>query len=191
MRASTKRILSIMVSAFLLIAVVVVYVKLIKPAYSDLQKLRGEIQAQNNLLAEQTQAVSQVQNLISQLQEQNVTKFQEQISMVLPITEGVPQALSQYQSIAQASGLNLQSVGLNYLAIKTIASDTALARGVGSIRFKLKLLGSYEAMKTFSQTIETNVRLTDVVSFKISRTGQPGQNLYLNEIVVDSYYQSH
>lgn len=189
MRASTKRILSIMVSALLLIAAIFVYVKLIKPVYADIQKLRGEIQARNNLLKEQTHAVSQIQNLISQLQDQNITKFQEQISLVLPITESAPQALNQYQAIAQASGLGIQSVGLNYLAIKTIVSDTALTKGIGTIRFKLKLLGSYEAMKAFSQAIETNVRLTDVVNSKISRTGQIGQNLYLNEIVVDSYYQ--
>ena len=105
MRASTKRILSIMISALLLIAVAVIYVELIKPAYSSIQNLRGEIQARNNLLEEQNHAVSQVQNLISQLQDQNIAKFQEQISLVLPTTESVPQALSQYQAIAQASGL--------------------------------------------------------------------------------------
>ncbi len=190
MRASTKRILSIMMSAILLIAVVVVYVKLIQPVYSDVQKLRGEIQARQNLLQDQSQAVTQVQNLISQLQNQNITQFQEQISLVLPTSESVPQALSQYQAIAQASGLSIQSVGLNYLAIKPAATDINLAKGIGTDRFKLKVLGPYEAIKTFFQTIETNVRLTDLVSFKISRTGQPGQNLYLNEIVVDSYYQA-
>ena len=66
MRASTKRILSIMISASLLIAVMIIYVKLIQPAYSDIQNLRGEIQARNNLLEEQNHAVNQVQNLISQ-----------------------------------------------------------------------------------------------------------------------------
>ncbi len=191
MRASTKRILSIIVSAALMVTVIVVFIKLIKPAYLEVQKLRGEIEARANLLKEQTNAVSQVQNLISQLQTQNVTQFQEQISLVLPLTESVPQALSQYQAIAQAGGLSIQSIGLNYLAIKPPVSNIGLAKGRGTVRFKLKVLGSYEAMKTFTQAIETNVRLTDLVSFKISRTGQPGQNLYLNEIVVDSYYQSH
>ena len=178
-----------MISAILLIAVVIVYVKLIQPAYSDVQKLRGEIQAQQNLLQDQSQAVTQVQNLISQLQNQNIAQFQEQISLVLPTSESVPQALSQYQAIAQASGLSIQSVGLSYLAIKPAATDINLAKGIGTDRFKLKVLGPYEAIKTFFQAIETNVRLTDLVSFKISRIGQPGQNLYLNEIVVDSYYQ--
>ncbi|MEK7574458.1 MAG: hypothetical protein AAB514_02945 [Patescibacteria group bacterium] len=191
MRASTKRILSIMISALLLIAVAVIYVELIKPAYSSIQNLRGEIQARNNLLEEQNHAVSQVQNLISQLQDQNIAKFQEQISLVLPTTESVPQALSQYQAIAQASGLSIQSVGINYLAIKPAVSDIGLAKGIGTDRFKLKLLGSYEAMRAFFQAIETNVRLTDLATFKINRAGQSGQNLYLGEIVVDSYYQSN
>ncbi|OGG43382.1 hypothetical protein A3G50_02420 [Candidatus Jorgensenbacteria bacterium RIFCSPLOWO2_12_FULL_42_11] len=191
MRASTKRILSIMISASLLIAVMIIYVKLIQPAYSDIQNLRGEIQARNNLLEEQNHAVNQVQNLISQLQDQNITKFQEQISLVLPTTESVPQALGQYQAIAQASGLSIQSVGVNYLAIKPVASDAGLAKGIGTERFKLKLLGPYEAMRNFFQAIETNVRLADLVTFKINRTGQSGQNLYLNEIVVDNYYQSN
>lgn len=191
MKASTKRILSILISVSLMIAIVVIFVKLIKPAYSELQNLRGEIQARAVLLQDQNKAVSQVQNLISQLQEQNIFQFQEQISLVFPLTESVPQALSQYQAIAQANGLNVQSAGLNYLAIKPSATNVSLAKGIGTIRFKLKLLGTYEALKSFAQAIETNVRLTDVVSFKISRAGQIKQNLYLNEIVVDSYYQSH
>lgn len=190
MRASTKRILSILTSALLMIAVVVIYIKLIKPDYTDVQKLRGEIQARKNLLEEQTNAVRQVQELISQLQNQNITHFQEEISLILPLTESIPQAVDQYQAVARAAGLSIQSIGLNYLAIKPAASDTGLAKGIGTIRFKLKLLGSYEGMKVFSQAIETNVRLTDLVDFKINRTAQPGQNLYLNEITVDSYYQS-
>lgn len=177
-----------MVSVLLLIAVLIIYVELIKPAYSDIQKLRGEIQFRNNLIKEQNHAVNQVQNLISQLQNQDIVKFQEQISLVLPTTESVPQALSQYQAIAQASGLSIQSVGINSLAIKPAVG---LARGIGTNRFKLKLFGSYEAIRTFFQAIETNVRLADLVTFKINRTGQSGQNLYLNEIVVDSYYQSN
>ncbi|MFA5084428.1 MAG: hypothetical protein WC475_03580 [Candidatus Paceibacterota bacterium] len=179
-----------MVSVILLIAMTVVYVEFISPAYSDIQKLRGEIQARENLLNQQTQAVNQIQNLISQLQNQNITQFQEQISLVLPINESVPGALNQYQAIAQASGLSNQSIGVDSLAIKPAASDIGLAKGIGTDRFKLKLLGSYEAMKTFLQALETNVRLTDLVSFKMSRTAQAGQNLFLNEIVVDSYYQT-
>ncbi|MDP3052934.1 MAG: hypothetical protein Q8N22_03225 [bacterium] len=190
MKASTKRILSIMASVILLIAVAVVYVEFINPAYSNIQELRGEIQARENLLSQQTQAVNQIQNLIGQLQNQNISQFQEQISLVLPISESVPQALNQYQAIAQASGLSNQSIGVDYLAIKPSASNSGLAKGIGTDRFKLKLLGSYEAMKIFFQAIETNVRLTDLVSFKISRTAQLGQNLFLNEIVVDSYYQT-
>lgn len=190
MKASTKRIISILISVSLMLAVVVIFVKFIKPAYAELQNLRGEIQTRAVLLKDQTKAVSQVQNLISQLQEQNISQFQEQISLVLPLNESVPQALSQYQTIAQANGLNVQSAGLNYLAIKPSAANINLAKGIGTIRFKLKLLCSYEAIRTFIQAIETNVRLTDLVSFKISRAGQTKQNLYLNEVVVDVYYQT-
>jgi Tfp pilus assembly protein PilO len=173
----------------LLIAVVVVYVKFIQPAYSEVQNLRGKIQARQNLLQDQSQAVSQVQNLISQLQNQNISQFQDQISLVLPTTESIPQALNQYQAIAQASGLSIQSASVSYLAIKPSTANINLAKGTGTNRFKLNVLGPYEAIKTFFEAIETNVRLTDLVSSKLSRTGQPGQNLFLNEMVVDSYYQ--
>jgi Tfp pilus assembly protein PilO len=191
MKSSTKRIFSILISAALLIAVIVVFIKLIKPAYNEVQNLLGEIGARTALLDEQSKAVSQVQNLINQLQEQNITQFQEQISLVLPLNEGIPQALSQYQTIAQTNGLSIQSVGLNYLAIRPSASNVGIAKRIGTIRFKLKLLGSYEALKALIQGIETNVRLTDLMELKITRAGQPKQNLYLNEVVVDTYYQSN
>ena len=168
MKSSTKRIFSILISAALLIAVIVVFIKLIKPAYNEVQNLLGEIGARTALLDEQSKAVSQVQNLINQLQEQNITQFQEQISLVLPLNEGIPQALSQYQTIAQTNGLSIQSVGLNYLAIRPSASNVGIAKRIGTIRFKLKLLGSYEALKALIQGIETNVRLTDLMELKIT-----------------------
>ena len=59
---------------------------------------------------------------------EQISLIQEQISLVLPTTESVPQALSQYQAIAQASGLSIQSVGINSLAIKPAVSDTGLAK---------------------------------------------------------------
>ena len=64
MKASTKRILSIMVSAALMVTVIVIFIKLIKPAYLEVQKLRGEIGTRTNLLKEQTNAVAQVQNIV-------------------------------------------------------------------------------------------------------------------------------
>ena len=153
--------------------------------------MRGEIAYQQSLLVNQSHAVSQVQNLIGQLQDQNVANFQNQISLVLPATESVPQALGQYQAIAQANGLTLQSANLNYLAVKPAASNSNLAKGAGTERFQLKVFGPYAAMKTFFQNLETNVRLTDLVSFKIIHSGaQPNQDLYTTDIVVDTYYQT-
>jgi Tfp pilus assembly protein PilO len=191
MKSSTKRIVSILISMALLIAVAVIFVKLIKPSYGDIEKLRGEIQARTTILTNQNKAVAQVQNLIGQLQEQNIFQFQEQISLILPLAENVPQALNQYQAIAQANGLSIQSAGLNYLAIKASTSNINLAKRIAPIRFKLKLLGSYEAIKAFTQAIETNVRLMDLIGFKITRAGQVGQNIYLNEMTVDTYYQTN
>jgi len=191
MKSSTKRIFSILISAALLIAVIVIFIKLIEPAYSQIQELRSEIQARNIFLTDQNKAVAQVQDIVGQLKEQNLSQFQEQISLTLPLSENIPEALSQYQSIAQISGLTIQSVGLNYLAIKPAAVNSDLFKGLGVIRFKLQLLGSYEGMGAFLSAVENNVRLTDLVSFKISHASQNKQNLYLNDLVVDTYYQSN
>lgn len=190
MRASTKRILSIFFSIFLSVAAALVYIKMIQPTYDEIQGLRGKIQARQNLLAQQKNAVSQLTNLQNELQNQNIAQFQEAISLVFPLTENMPQALSQIETIAQTNGLNVQSITFSYQPLKPSAAKTEIAKGIGTLRFRLKLLGSYEAIKEFVKTIETNVRLIDVAELKLNRSGQPGQNLYLAEITADCYYQS-
>lgn len=190
MRASTKRIFSIFLSALLGILTVLVYIKMMQPAYSEIQKLRGEIQVKQNLLEQQENAVTQLTNLQNELQNQNVAQFQEAISLVLPLTENVPQALSQFETIAQTSGLNVQAIAFSYQPLKPSPSKIEMTKEIGILRFRLKLLGSYENIKDFVKTIETNVRLADIIELKLNRSGQTGQNLYLSEITADCYYQS-
>lgn len=190
MRASTKRIFSIFLSALLGILAVLVYIKMIQPAYGEIQKLRGEIQVKQNLLEQQKNAVAQLTNLQNELQNQNIAQFQEAISLVLPLTENVPQALSQFETIAQTNGLNVQSIAFSYQPLKPSPAKTEMTKGIGTLRFRLKLLGSYENIKDFIKTVETNVRLADIMELKFNRSGQTGQNLYLAEITADCYYQS-
>lgn len=187
MKASTKRFLSIIVSGIFIIGSLVVYANFIRPAYADIQQLRGELSAKTGLLNNQSQAITKFQNLL--VEQQSSSKLQERISLVLPPKENVSDIMNQLQAIASANGVSVQSVGLEYLPIKQAKKNTDVVKGLGSLRLTMKIFGSYEAFKNFIGSLETNVRVMDVNTLKVEHAGRPDQNLFTYNLTVDTYYQ--
>lgn len=179
--------LSILGSAGMIIASLVVYAYFIRGAFDGVSQLRSEAASRERIKLEQQNAVQQAQNLLAQFQ--SVADLQDLVSLALPLQENVTQALNQFQAIAQASQLSLQSASLQRLAITTTARQSII-KGVGRLRFTLRLLGSYESIKGFVNSLQNSVRLSDVASLSFQRTGAAGQNLYTANLVVDVYYQS-
>jgi Tfp pilus assembly protein PilO len=188
MKASTKRALSLMASAGLIIVALAVYAMLIRPEYRIVQDLRGELASKSELLAHQQSAVTQVQNLIAQYQ--SVAKLGDTLSLALPEKESVSLIMAQLNTISQSSGLSIQSVELNYLPISPSASKLSFVRNIGALRLDLKLFGSYAALKQFLQIMETNIRIMDTKTLKIETAAKAGQDYFTYHLTVDTYYQS-
>ena len=171
MKSSTKRSLSLLVSAALVIGGLMVYANLVKPEYDAIQKLRGSLIAKTNLFAEQQQIISKVKDLVSQYQ--GATRLQETISLALPLDEAIAQLFQQVFAISQNSGLQIQSFGLNTGPIDAV--------GLGNVKLNLNLSGSYASLKSFLQSLETNIRVMDVGQLNFQK-----DNISLS---VDAYYQ--
>src|SRR3989338_11333432 len=187
MQASTKRAFSLLLSALLLVAALFVYSSLIRPEYQAVLQLRGELISKTNLLSKQQVVMSQVQNLIAQYR--GVEKLGESLALALPQEEALSSVMLQLNALAQFSGLSIQSVGINYLPVKSVGQKSSLIRGLGTLRLDLRLFGDYAGLKKFLPSLETNIRLMDVQSLKLEAGSKTEQDLYSYLLTVDTYYQ--
>ncbi|MEK7162965.1 MAG: hypothetical protein AAB696_01620 [Patescibacteria group bacterium] len=192
MKASSKRILSILLSVLIIIASLFVYSSLIRPAYSEIKNLRSETAGKMDIIDKNKGSIEQVQKLLSEYQ--SIAQVQEIISFILPLEQNIPRAINQVVGLADLNKLSIESVGVRQLAIKPSAQPN-LVKGVGTLRFDLRLAGSYENLKMFIQNMESNMNLMDLVSLKIEsgikvKPGAGGGENFSYTMIIDSYYQA-
>ena len=189
MRASSKRILSILISILLIIGSFIIYNSLIQPAYSEIANQRAEVATRLDLINKHEDSIKQVQNLLSQYQD--TAQIQEVASLILPSEQNFPQAVNQITGLANLNKLSIELLAAQQLAIRPSAQPR-LVKGIGVLRFNLQLTGAYENLKSFIQNLETNMNLMDLASVRIepSMKGKLGENKFSYTIMVDTYYQA-
>lgn len=193
MKASAKRALSLFVSCVLLVGALVVYAAFVRPAYTEVTALRGQLIAKQNLFDEKSAAVDKVKALI--MQYTGAGKLQDVISLSLPQDEEVSSVFNQLQAIASSNGMSVEVFNVQPLSLRpasTSAQDSApLIRPIGTLRVSLRLVGPYGAFKEFVRGLETNIRAMDLVSMKIERVGSKAGDLFAYTVVADAYYQGN
>ncbi len=187
-KPSTQRMLGLMAAGLMVAAAFVIFAALIVPEYGVIQELRGELIGKSKLYQEQKDVLEQVQDLIAQYQ--GVARLEETLMMVLPTKEKSADIVHQLDAIARVGGTYLQSVSLDYPPVQK-APATAIVKNFGSLRFTIKLTGSYAAFKNVLEALETNVRIMDVNTLKMEPAGDPEKNpdLFNLSLTVDTYYQ--
>ncbi len=184
MKASTKRMISIVASIFLLIVSVFIYNSLIKPAYGEIFELR-------NRTATLEQTYNNYESLNKKFQEifaqyQNLGDLEKQLSMILPSKLDTAYAAGQISGIASKNKINFLSLTARQLAIKP---GSGPVKGIGVLRMEAKLSGAYENFKMFSKDMETNIMISDLVNLRIEKAkGVGSEPLYA--ITIDTYYQA-
>ena len=187
MRASSKRILSIALATIFLLASLLVYGNLIHPEIRRVAQKRGVIVAKQNLFNNQQAAVNQVQDLLGQFE--NVTRLQEALSLAMPSNENLTQILNQMETITRINNVLLSNLEVKVLAFRPATQP--LAKRLGTLRFNLAIIGSYEGIKGFLRSLETNARVVNLVEFIIQSFGEESsQGFYSTNLTVDVYYQS-
>jgi len=181
-------------------ATLVVYGSLIQPEIENATKLQALVASKTQLFNNQKAAVTQVANLISQFQ--SAAKLQQTVSLAVPIGPSITQALNQWQAVAQASQVGLQSLniqpGQSPAASKT-PSAQSLVKSLLTIPTKVEATGNYGSLKQFVNAIETNARVMNVVDFdfKSLSSGQPSGGgasanpIYSLQLDVNAFYQGN
>jgi Tfp pilus assembly protein PilO len=192
MKASSKRILSILFSAVFLLGTLVIYGNLIQPEINTASGLQSIVASKTNLLNSQKTAVAQVSQLISQFQ--NAAALQKTVTLAMPLGPDTTDILNQWQAIAQASGVALQSLNVQPIGASGPAATSTLVKKVASVAISFSAIGSYTSLKQFLQSIETNVRVTNVNTFELNALQGSGQggtaSVYTLQSNVSSFYQN-
>lgn len=184
MRVSTKRILSIGLSALFLIGALVVYLNLVRGATADVNARRAVLSSKTALLESQRQVVTQVQNLIAEFQ--NVRRLEETVSLAMPVGEQAIRAFRQLEAVARSSGVVLSA--LDFRASAPAARSASFVKRLGTLEVKVRADGSYESLKQFLRLLETGVRVSNVTELKYQPGTMPNAPDTLN-LVVEMYYQ--
>jgi len=190
MRISTKRILSIGFALFFFIGALLVYFNLISGEGTTINQLRGELAAKQSLLKNQTQIVTQVQNLIQQFQ--NLTQLQNSVGLAVPVGDQTVSALRQMEAIARMDGVALTSADFKSAldqVRKTSTSTQSLIKRSGTLTVDIAAAGSYPNLKSFLTHLETAVRVTNVVEAKFTPAPSPNAADVL-AVTAQMYYQA-
>ncbi len=188
MKNSTKRILSIGFSAVFFIATLAVYGNFIRPEMDTIQEKRSKVNAKQTLFETQQVAVSQVEQVISTFQ--NANRFKETVSLAIPESPRVTDALGQFQAIARSNQVEFAKFSVKQNP--PLASSGVLRQGLNVLSLDIGVRGTYQGVKEFLRALETNVRVanTNTVSLAPSKDSRQGsEEFYELNVNVDIFYQ--
>lgn len=189
MKASSKRLINLLLSVAIFIFAIFVYATFVAPEYGRINLLRGEEQAKQQTLDEQRIILEKVSTLLARYQ--SIPKLGEVVSVALPAEEDVAAAFQQLYTIAAASGITIQQFSVNTgLGLSTSRADESAVRSIGTAQINLNLVGTYESFKAFVEATERNMRIMDITNVGIQPAGRSGGNIFLFNLTVNAYYQS-
>ncbi len=188
MKASGKRILSMLMSALIFVSSIFVYASFVKPTYSQIKDLRAEVSSRLNFIDKHENYIQEVQRILNEYQD--VARITETTSLILPLSQDAASGLNQINGLSALNHLVIELLSVQQLSI-TPSSQQNSIKGVGTLRFNFRLAGKYEDFKSFLQAVETNITLMDLVSLKIEPTlGAAGADSFYYTITLDTYYQA-
>ena len=189
MKASSKRLVNLLLSVAIFVMAIFVYSTFVAPEYGRINALRGEAQAKQQTLDEQRIILEKVSSLLARYQ--SIPKLGEVVSVALPPDEDVAGAFQQLYTIAAASGITIQQFSVNTgIGLSSTKGDAPAVRSVGTAQINLFLNGTYESFKAFVEAAERNMRIMDISNVKVQPVNRSGGNTFLFNLTIHTYYQS-
>jgi hypothetical protein len=204
MKQETKRLSSIIIAALILAAALMVYFEFIIPAYSSLQLVKGQVESETTLYANEQQVVSKVKSLLATYQ--NESSSSQSVAMALPVGPDVSGALAQIYGIATNANVTVQGTQISTQAVQAVAAPAttvgaaaaagSIVKPTGTVSFQVTGSGSYESFKIFLQELETNIRIFDVTAVSLqpativaTKTQAANNDMFNFTLTVVTYYQ--
>ena len=184
MKPATKRLGAILVSLVFLVGAVTLFTSLVLPAYRIVQELRGEKNALAAVVKEEEQLVKTAGRLLNEYQ--NARDIRDTLSLVLPTEEATSGIINQVQGIAKTTGVVGEGINVEAEPLE-FQGTGSVVEPVGTLKVSVRLRGGYEGLRSYIQSIETNVRIIDVDSFVVGGGGT--KDPLSATLVIRTYYQ--
>ncbi len=184
MKPATKRLGSILISFAFLVGAIVLFNSLVLPEYGAIQELRGERNALDAVVEEEEQLVKTASRLLNEYQ--NASDIRRNLSLILPTEETDSGVINQVQGIARLTGVVIEGVNIEAAPLE-FPGTGSVVEPVSTLKVAVRLRGSYEGLKSYIQSVETNARIIDVDSFVVGGGGT--RDPLRATLVIRTYYQ--
>ncbi|PIR98081.1 MAG: hypothetical protein COT89_01430 [Candidatus Colwellbacteria bacterium CG10_big_fil_rev_8_21_14_0_10_42_22] len=186
MKPAAQRLLGILTSFLLFVATLVIYSSLLLPEYQDIQELRGTLKSTKAVFNQEEVAVAGVEGLLERYD--SISEIRKTVDLRLPGEENQASAINQIRGAVISSDMLLNSLSVRPLAIEVSESPSpGVVRPIGSMRVLVDITGDYQSLKTFLESIETNVRFMEVHSLRLQEGSTSGPYNY--QLEIDTFYQ--
>jgi len=202
MKESEKRTISIIIILALFIGAAIVFFTMTWPMFDQVLKDNRNLALAKAEYQRQVEAVRLAKTIVEQYK--NLTDVNQMISLTMPRSEELYNAIVQLNKISEDSGLSIQSIALQKIASATTApsktsstSSQSLLKSPQQLALTLSLNGTYESFKTWLEAVETNIRLMDITNISFSGVkatpteigGDAGFNFFKFSVALNLYYQ--
>ncbi len=199
MKQSSKRFTSTIIALVFILGALTVFFNFIQPTYADLNNLRGDLAARQQFAENQAHVVAEAKKLIESFR--NGADAREALSLAFPATPDIAGVVGQVNGILNINGLtpNIYSI-----SVKSQGQRPATGFGqqpgnaftvapIGTVVVKAQnVVGKYENIKKFLETLETNIRIMDTtkIDFDLADPTKKTQNQYKMTVEVNAHYQA-
>ena len=158
---------------------VIVFWILTMPIWDRMSLLNEAIAGRNDILASRKDLLKKVDELNAQYRER--TSDVSKISSIVPSSKSAAELVSTLEAISQQSGMQLVEV------VMSDPGDTQ--QGLQTVLFELGLIGNYPSLNVFLESLEKNLRLTDISEMSVTQASLTGAHISLNfRIKAKAYY---
>lgn len=149
------------------------------PFYDRISNLDVAIKEREDLLNFRSNAISNIRKLNREYQKRisDITK----LSAIVPSKKSVAEVLSALNDISTRNGIELNSSAITSQKANDNTSSYDL------LLLDMNLSGSYLGLINFLKTLESNLRLVDILSIDAAAAGTGNSNL-LNFVVIGNAY---
>jgi Tfp pilus assembly protein PilO len=160
-----------------------------KPAFSDVQKLRGETDELNTAITEMRDLDQKKTELLTKLNNIPI-EDRDRISTFLPNKEGMLRLIADIDGIASRHGISIAGVNIGTASTDTSAS---LSEAVPEKAYNSKIIdvsfgASYTNLIAFLNDLEKSLRVIDVRSIDVSAGGENNAGVFQYKMSAEVYW---
>ncbi len=184
MKGSEQRLITSLGSLALIAGALYIYASWISPEFNEIQKMRGEKQALNNVLSDYEAIMQKKISVIARYRD--LTGVQEVFSKVMPATQEKPSFLNQLYGLASLNGVLISAIDFSELPLQIRAGDS-LVRPYGTIQATIRGNSTYDNLKKYLGALQANVRIMNITAVNIT-DGFKDSPMLSYTITVETYY---